>query len=122
MKRNLTTARVPPCKTPLLVRLVKWTAWAVLALDAATALLYAAASYRGAEDQSLLGLARFCLLVSLLLVSAAFYGIVLDLFYAIRMKRAAFLAGVLGYLVIAALGVVTALASAFIAASAGGNR
>lgn len=107
---------------PLLGKLIKWTVWAVLALNISVITLYTVGSYQRADDQSQLALVRICLVVSLLLVISSIYGIVLDLYYALRRQKAAYLAGVLGYMLIIVLGFCTALAAAFIIGAVGGNR
>ncbi|MDR2211119.1 MAG: hypothetical protein LBO65_06600 [Spirochaetaceae bacterium] len=136
MKGNLTTTD-RPAKTrgdwvgelrtrfsrarTLLGRLIKWTVWAVMALDLGGALWYVIGSYRKRGDASQLLVVRFCLIVSLLLVISALYGLILDLFYMVRQRRAAFLIGVFGYMLIMALGSCLFLAAAFIIGAAGGN-
>ncbi|MDR2553454.1 MAG: hypothetical protein LBD31_09880 [Treponema sp.] len=83
---------------------------------------YAAGSYRKADDASQLFLLRLSLALSLLLGIAAFYGLVLDLYYTIRRRRAAYLWGVLGYILIICSAALVLLGSAFIIGAAGGNR
>jgi len=127
MKRNLTTAYFPhsetsPAAKPLLGKLVKWTVLAVLALTITALVLYTAGSYRKASDDSQLVLVRFCLIVSMLLIISSIYGLLLNLYYAIRKQQAAYLAGILGYLLIIALGLFIVLGSAFIIGATGGNR
>ena len=127
MKRNLTTvkklAQNKTWKTakPLLGKLVKWTAWAVLALILTVAVLYTVGSYRKASDDSQLALVRISLVLSLLLIISSIYGIILDLFYAVRRRRLRYLTGVLGYILVAAFGALIALGSAFIIGAVGGN-
>ena len=115
MKRNLTTAT-------LLGMLIKWTAWAILGLLAVIIALYTAGSYRKAGDEAQLTLVRTGLVVSLLLVTSSLYGAALDLYYAVRRRRAAYLGGALGYLALIALGSCATLAAAFIIGAVGGNR
>jgi len=128
MKRNLTTAnRLSRSKAwltarPLLGKLIKWTVLAVLTLTLTTVILYGIGSYREASDDAQLALVRLCLILSLLLVISSFYGLILDVYYAIRKRRAAYLAGALGYLVIMVLGFACVLGTAFIIGAVGGTR
>jgi len=126
MKRNLTTAHLPDGKArparPLLGKLLKWTVLAVLALTITSIALYAAGSYRKASDGFQLAILRFCLVFSTLLVISSVYGIILNLYYAVRKRQAAYLAGVLGYTLAAALGGGAALGAGFIIGAVGGNR
>jgi hypothetical protein len=96
--------------------------WIILALTLTAVILYVAGAYRGASDDSQLALVRFCLVSSLLLIISSFYGLALDLFCTIRRRRAVYLAGALGYVVLMALGAVLALGAAFIIGAVGGNR
>jgi hypothetical protein len=124
MKRNLTTAislRLGYARS-LLGKLVKWTVRAILVLTLVIVVLYILGSYRGVDDNSQLTLVRFGLIVSLLLVISSIYGFLLDLFYTIHRKKAAYLIGALGYVVIIVLGALIALSMAFIIGAAGGNR
>ena len=127
MKRNLTTAKkLSQSKTwltakPLLGKLIKWTTWAVLAIDVAIIILYAIGSYRKAPGTIQLFLVRACLILSLLLIISSVYGLILDLYYAIRRKQAMYLAGAAGYIILIALGIALALFSAFIIGAVDGN-
>ncbi|MDR2072780.1 MAG: hypothetical protein LBP60_05040 [Spirochaetaceae bacterium] len=105
----------------LLGKLIKWTVWAIMILDFAGLIWYVLGSYGPRDDLSQLFTLRFCLIVSLLLVISAFYGLILDLFYALNRKKIAFLIGGFGYLLIIALGLCFFLAAAFIIGAAGGN-
>jgi len=121
-KRCLSHYRKNPYPTPLLGKLVKWTVFALLFITILTVIFYVIGSYRNASDESQLGLTRFCLIVSMLLVISAIYGFILCLYYALQRKTPAFLAFALGYILIMALGAAMILGAAFILSAAGGNR
>lgn len=133
MKRNLTTAeKQSPGKTwmsavwrrdarPLLGILVRWTVWTILALNLVTVLLYVIGSYQRAPDSYQLALVRVCLVLSLLMIISSFYGIILDIYYMLRRRRKAYLFGILGYVMVIALGAALALGAAFILGAVGGN-
>lgn len=106
---------------PLLGKLIKWTVWAIMIMDTGGVVWYVFGSYGQRNDLSQLFILRFCLIVSLLLVISAFYGLVLDLFYAFSRKKTAFLIGMFGYMLIIILGSCLFLAAAFIIGAAGGN-
>jgi hypothetical protein len=127
MKRNLTTAaprrragRAWSLAEPLLGRLIKYTVWAIGAAALAAAACYAAGSYRKTGGQLLL--VRFSLILSLLLIISSFYGLVLDIVYAVKRKKAAYLLGGLGYTALMALGALLLLGAAFVTGAVGGNR
>ncbi|MDR0447611.1 MAG: hypothetical protein LBH07_02975 [Treponema sp.] len=101
--------------------MVKWTARAVLILTLLVVFLYGAGSYRRASDHTQLSLVRLTLILSLLLVISSIYGLLINLFYAIRRQRAAFLAGVFGYIILIILGAVIAFGAAFIIGAVRGN-
>ena len=128
MKRNLTTAKkISQSKAwitakPLLGKLVKWTVWIVLAINIAVVILYIAGSYRKASDDSQLTLVRICLALSMLMIISSLYGFVLDSFYAVRRRQFRYLAGIVVYILIIALGIILALAAAFIIGAVKGNR
>ena len=126
MKRKLTTGRLSQSESwrtakPLLGKLIKWTVWTVLALTIAVVILYGAGSYRRASADSIFALVRLALVLSLLLIISSVYGLILDVFYVIRKRKAAYLAGIAGYLVLIALGAVIALGAAFVIGAVGGN-
>ena len=127
MNRNLTTAKktvqseVWITAKPLLAKLVKWTVWFILALDILAAVLYIIGSYQKAPDESQITLVRTCLILSMLMIISSVYGIILDLFYLITKRKPAYLAGILGYILIIALGAVLALGAAFIIGAVKGN-
>jgi uncharacterized membrane protein len=116
MARNLTTER------PLLGRLVKYTVWAILLVNMLFIGLYVAGSYRGHSDASQLALVRSLLTLGVLLGIAAFYGMILDVVYALSRGNKRFLLGVLGYLGILLFAALGAMGSAFILSAVGGNR
>ncbi|MDR2182351.1 MAG: hypothetical protein LBN92_06715 [Treponema sp.] len=116
MTRNLTTER------PLLGRLVKYTVRAVLLVNLFCIGLYVTGSYRGHSDASQLALVRSLLTLGVLLGTAAFYGMALDIVYIFSRGDKRFLPGVLGYLGILVFGALTAVGSAFILSAVGGNR
>jgi hypothetical protein len=122
MARDNTSAKgLPHTSKPLLGELVKWTARAVLILTLLVVFLYGAGSYRRASDHTQLSLVRLTLILSLLLVISSIYGLLINLFYAIRRQRAAFLAGVFGYIILIILGAVIAFGAAFIIGAVRGN-
>ena len=127
MKRNLTTGtRLSRSKTrlaaqPLLGKLIKWTVRVILAITVTMHIFYISGSYRKVSDDSQLALLRFCLTFSLLLIISSIYGLVLDLYYAVRKRQAAYLAGVLGYLLLIVLGLILSLGAAFVIGAVGGN-
>ncbi|MDR1306896.1 MAG: hypothetical protein LBK74_04920 [Treponema sp.] len=129
MRRNLTTADprrrgggARPLTEPLLGKLVKYTVWFIGAAVLALAACYAAGSYRKAGGEIQLLLVHFSLILSLLLIISSFYGMVLDVVYAVKRKRAAYLLGVLGYTALMALGALVLLGASFIIGAVGGNR
>jgi len=107
---------------PLLGKLIKWTVLAILFVTLAALGLYVIGSYRKVSDESQLTLVRFCLGTSMLLIISAIYGFILDLYYAVRRKKASYLVGALGYMLIMVFGASTALGAAFIIGAVGGNR
>ena len=133
MKRNLTTAKKMSRgkalvsgvwrrdTKPLLGKLVKWTVWTVLGINAAVLVLYVIGSYQKASDDAQLALVRICLILSLLLIISSVYGLVLDVYYIIRRHQPFYLLGIIGYILLIALGAILALAAAFIIGAVGGN-
>ncbi|MCL1813860.1 MAG: hypothetical protein FWG29_10125 [Treponema sp.] len=127
MKRNLTTAKkISQSKVwltakPLLGKLVKWTVWTILILNLSVVILYIAGSYQKASDAAQLTLVRICLILSLLLIISSVYGFFMDIYYLIRRHQAVYLVGIVGYIVIIAIGAILALGAAFIIGAAGGN-
>lgn len=102
--------------------LIKRTVFVILVLTGGVVLGYTAGSYRKVEDSSQLFLLRLSLSLSLLLGIGAFYGLVLDIYYTIRRRRAVYLLGVLGYALIIGMAALVLLGSAFIIGAVGGNR
>ena len=115
MKRILTTAK------PLLGKLVKWAVWIFLILLFAVIIMYIAGSYQRVSDDYQLALVRASLILSLMVIISSIYGLILDLFYAVKKKRIMYLIGILGYILIIAFGTIIALAAAFIIGAVGGN-
>ncbi|MDR1144440.1 MAG: hypothetical protein LBK77_09535 [Spirochaetaceae bacterium] len=107
---------------PLLGRLVKYTVWFIGTAALAVIACYAAGSYRKTGGGVQLLLVRFSLVLSLLLIISSFYGMVLNAIYAVKRKRAAYLLGVLGYMVLMAMGALLLLGASFIIGAVGGNR
>ena len=107
MKRNFTTI-------PLLGRLVKWAVWIILALTLAVHIAYMSGSYRKASDESQLTLVNVCLVLSLLLIIASFYGMVLELYYAVRKRNTAYLAAAMGYILLIVLGTLALFGAMFV--------
>jgi hypothetical protein len=131
MRRNLTTAdprrtgprgKAWPITEPLLGKMIKYTVWFIGIVTLALTAGYAAGSYRKTGGATQLLLVRFSLVLSLLLIISSFYGLVLDVIYAIKRKRAAYLLGVLGYTALMALGALLLLGMSFIIGAVGGNR
>ena len=128
MRRNLTTAeKISPGKAwmrsakPLLGILVRWTAWAIMALNLVVIILYVVGSYQKAPDSSQIALVRVCLVLSLLMIVSSFYGIILNIYYMVSRRRKAYLLGVFGYVIVISLGAALALGAAFILGAVGGN-
>ena len=133
MKRNLTTAEKITQREawiidiwrrdakPLLGKLVKWTAWTVFALTLLVVILYIEGSYQKTSDDAQLALVRICLILSLLLIIAAAYGLILDVFYIFRKRKPSYLIGIAGYIFLMVLGVLLALIAAFIIGAVKGN-
>ncbi|MCL1814958.1 MAG: hypothetical protein FWG27_03950 [Treponema sp.] len=127
MKRNITTVQPPQAEVwltakPLLGKLIKWTTLGILVLALTTVTLYTAGSYRKDSDNSQLVLVRSFLTLSLLLIISSIYGVILNLYYAVRKRQGAYLFGVLGYVLIIVLGILIALGAAFILGAVDGNR
>ncbi|MDR2661895.1 MAG: hypothetical protein LBC31_02735 [Treponema sp.] len=130
MRRNLTTdprrrgpgGRAWSIAEPLLGKLIKYTVWVIGLAALGLAACYAAGSYRKTGGGAQLLLVRFSLVLSLLLIISSFYGLVLDVIYAVKRKRAAYLLGVLGYASLMALGALLLLGASFIIGAVGGNR
>jgi hypothetical protein len=130
MKRNLTTVeplRISGDKAwsiakPLLGKMIKYTAWSIGVLVLVVIACYAVGSYRRSAENAQLFLVRFCLILSLLLIISSFYGLVLDVIYALKRRRAAYLLGVLGYMALMTAGAAVLLGTAFIIGAVGGNR
>ena len=127
MKRNLTTVqalsqnRAWQSAKPLLGKLIKWTVWAVLALTLTVVILYIAGSFRKVSDDSQLLLVRISLVLSLLLIISSIYGFILNMYYAVRRRKIAYIIGGAGYILIIVMGAAIALGAAFIIGAVGGN-
>jgi hypothetical protein len=114
MKRNLTTK-------PLLGTLVAWTIRLVFAFTVLVIGFYCLGSYLGFEDSFQFFLVRLCMLVSVLLCLASFWGLFLDVLYAVRYRNSRFLLGAAGSTLLVLFGGLAACAAAFILSFAGGN-
>ena len=133
MKRNLTTAEKTTQREawiidiwrrdakPLLGKLIKWTAWTVFVLNLAVVTLYVIGSNKMSSDEAQLALVRICLILSLLLIISSAYGLILDIFYVFKKRKASYLIGVAGYIFLMILGVLLALIAAFIIGAVKGN-
>jgi len=120
MKRKLTsTARQQEKNTlkngkTLLGSLVKWTVLVILAITLAVHIAYMSGSYRNASDESQLALVHSCLVLSLLLIIFSIYGLVLELYYAVRKRYLIYLAAAMGYFVLIVLGTLALFGAMFV--------
>jgi hypothetical protein len=114
MKRNLTTK-------PLLGTLIAWTVRIVFAFTILVIGFYCLGSYLGFEDRVQFFLVRLCMLVSILLCLASFWGLCLDVLYMIRYRNGGFLLGIIGCTLLVLFGGLAACAAAFILSFTGGN-
>jgi hypothetical protein len=114
MRQNLTTK-------PLLGTLVAWTIRVVFGFTVLVIGFYCLGSYLDFEDRLQFFLVRLCMLSALLLCLASFWGIFLDVLYAVRYKNSRFLLGVAGCILLVLFGGLAACAAAFILSLTGGN-
>jgi hypothetical protein len=114
MERNLTTK-------PLLGMLVAWTVRVVFGFTVLLIGLYCLGSYLNFEDRVQFFLVRLCMLASISLCIASFWGIFLDILYAFRYRNGRFLVGAAGSVLFVLFGSLAACAAAFILSLAGGN-
>ena len=98
----------------LLGSLVKWAVWIILALTVTVHIVYMSGTYRNASDESQLALVNICLVLSLLLIISSFYGLILELYYAIRKRNAAYLAVAMGYSILIVLGTLALFGAMFV--------
>jgi hypothetical protein len=115
MKENLTTAK------PVLALLVKWTVGVILFVTVVIIILYCVGSYSHAADSAQLGMVKSLLFVGVLLGVSSFYGLILDLWYALRRKNPAYVAGIIGYALLLIFGTLSAMGAAFILSAVEGT-
>jgi hypothetical protein len=115
MKENLTTVK------PVLALLVKGTVGVILSVTIVVIVVYCVGSYSYAEESAQLGMVKALLFMGALLGVSSFYGVVLDIWYAIRRKTPAYFAGAAGYVLLLILGILSAMGAAFILSAVGGN-
>ena len=70
---------------------------------------------------SQLTLLRFCQGISLLLAIVSFYGLVFGLYYTVKERHLLYLPGMVGYILLIAVGLLAAFGAAFVIGAAGGN-
>jgi hypothetical protein len=115
MKENLTTAK------PVLALLVKGTVGVILSVTIVVIVLYCVGSYSHAADSAQMGMVRALLFMGVLLGVSSFYGVILDIWYALRRKNPAYFAGVAAYALLLIFGTISAMGAAFILSAVGGN-
>jgi len=55
------------------------------------------------------------------LIISSVYGLLLSIYYVIKKRKVAYIAGIFGYMLIIALGVIVALGAAFVIGAVEGN-
>lgn len=113
--------RMRPDPKPLIALLVKRAVLFMFVSCALALFLYAVGTAQDFLESTQLLLLRLSYLLALMLAIGALYGLLLDLFFAFRLRRKAFLLGVLSYALLAAIAVLVALFSGGILVAVVGN-